>query len=159
MIQDIDKGWHELGQAIAGAGGYCLVGIVGPGAQAPHKGAKGLTVAQVGSVHEFGATITMPNGRVIDIPERSFIRATIDENREQLQRTATLAGRAVLLGKLDNARSLALIGEQAVGLMKKRISDGIPPPNAPITIARKGSSTPLIDKGQLRGSITYEVHA
>lgn len=31
------------------------------------------------------------------------------------------------------------------------------PPNAPSTIKRKGSSNPLIDKGELRKSITYAV--
>jgi hypothetical protein len=44
-----------------------------------------------------------------------------------------------------------------VGVIKQRIANGIAPPNSPYTIARKGSSKPLIDTGQLRNSITYQV--
>lgn len=48
-----------------------------------------------------------------------------------------------------------MIGRDAC---KKYITDGTHlAPNAPSTIARKGSSTPLIDTGALLNSITYEV--
>ena len=48
-----------------------------------------------------------------------------------------------------------MIGRDAC---KKYITDGTHlAPNAPATIARKGSSTPLIDTGALLNSITYEV--
>ena len=46
-------------------------------------------------------------------------------------------------------------GEKAC---KKYITDGTNlAPNAPSTIARKGSSVPLIDTGALLNSITYEI--
>jgi hypothetical protein len=54
---------------------------------------------------------------------------------------------------------MKLIGMRVVGDIQDRISDGIPPPNSPITIARKGSSKPLIDSGQLRQSISFEVRS
>jgi hypothetical protein len=45
------------------------------------------------------------------------------------------------------------------GWMKARIAEGIPPPLAEATIARKGGgkTTPLINTGQLRNSIGYKV--
>ena len=41
--------------------------------------------------------------------------------------------------------------------IRKKIRDIKTPPNAPSTIARKGSSNPLIDTGLLHQSVTYKV--
>ena len=56
----------------------------------------------------------------------------------------------------ENEMNLAgMVGEQAC---KKYITDGTNlAPNAPSTIARKGSSIPLIDTGVMLNSITHEV--
>jgi len=40
---------------------------------------------------------------------------------------------------------------------KDYIAGGVPPPNAPSTIRRKGSSLPLVDTGSMMNSITYAV--
>jgi hypothetical protein len=157
-VRDIDHGWGALAKEVqAQRGGYVTVGVQGAGAAARHRGAKDLTVVQIATIHEFGATVRMPDGHEIEIPERSFLRATVDEHRAELTRTAAACGRAMLLGKLARKQALGLLGEKAIALIKKRIADGIAPANSPITIARKKSSKPLIDQGQLRGSITYEV--
>lgn len=39
--------------------------------------------------------------------------------------------------------------------IKRRLTGG--PPNAPYTIEKKGSSTPLVDSGRLINAITYEI--
>ena len=54
------------------------------------------------------------------------------------------------------------VGNYGASEVKKGIVSGAPggqkfAPNSPMTIARKGSSKPLIDKGDLVGSITYQV--
>ena len=54
------------------------------------------------------------------------------------------------------------VGNYGASDVKKGIVSGEPGgqkfvPNSPMTIARKGSSKPLIDKGDLVGSITYQV--
>jgi hypothetical protein len=55
------------------------VGVQGPQAAANHQDSR-LTVAQIATVHEFGKTIHQPKmNRTIVIPERSFLRATIDQ--------------------------------------------------------------------------------
>ena len=66
---------------------------------------------------------------------------------------------AVVKGSIDGAENelekAGMIGRDAC---KKYITDGTHlAPNAPSTIAKKGSSTPLIDTGALLNSITYEV--
>ena len=55
----------------------------------------------------------------------------------------------------QNFHKAGMVGRDAC---KKWISDGGHlAPNAPVTIARKGSSKPLIDTGSMLGSITYAV--
>ena len=59
-------------------------------------------------------------------------------------------------------QAAARVGNYGASEVKKGIVSGAPggqkfAPLSPITIARKGSSKPLIDKGDLVGSITYQV--
>ena len=62
---------------------------------------------------------------------------------------------AVVQGKLSAHAMLSQVGSYAVAVCQEHISAGIDPPNAESTIAKKGSSTPLVDNGTLRQSITY----
>ena len=48
-------------------------------------------------------------------------------------------------------------GKKAVEAIQKAITDLDTPENSEETIARKGSSNPLIDTGHMRGSVDYEV--
>jgi hypothetical protein len=148
-VIDKDRGWSALAQQLKSLGdAHVLVGVQGSQASAEHPDA-GATVAQVASWNEFGTG---------HIPARSFIRATIDLNEKPLNALSAKLGQGVVLGKFGAGQALQLIGEHAVGLIKQRIADGIAPPNAPSTIARKGSSTPLIaHTGTLRNSVTYRL--
>lgn len=103
-----------------------------------------LTVADVATFNEFGTS---------RIPQRSFIRAWFDESQDFIAKTLQSQMRLVLAGKLDAETAAERIALACEGSMKQRISRGIPPPNAPATIARKGSSKPLIHTGQLRNAI------
>ena len=109
------------------------------------------SVATIASKNEFGFGKSNP--------KRSFIRAWLDSqkgraNLKKLQRA--LAVRR-FQKKETVESSLKKIGVFAVGQIKKFIADGVPPPNDPATIARKGSSKPLIATGQMRSSITYRL--
>ena len=54
-------------------------------------------------------------------------------------------------------QAAARVGNYGASQVKRGIVNGNFTPNSPLTIARKGSSKPLIDKGDLVGSITYQV--
>ena len=59
-------------------------------------------------------------------------------------------------------RAAARVGNYGAAMIQKGIVSGAPggytfTPNSPMTIEKKGSSKPLIDKGDLLGSVTYEV--
>ncbi len=60
-------------------------------------------------------------------------------------------------GKITMDHALGIIGESVTSMIKARIAAGIAPPDSPSTIKRKGSSTPLVDTGQLKGSVAWEL--
>jgi hypothetical protein len=158
-VSDTDKGWKDLHEQViklSGTSAYVQVGVQGAPAAANHNDKPGLTIGQIANVHEFGKTIQTKRATIV-IPQRSFIRATIDKYEAAIQKRATMLGTGVLLVKFTTEQALELLGMYAVGLMQQTIANRIAPPNRPRTIARKGSSVPLIDSGQLRGSITHKI--
>jgi hypothetical protein len=150
-IRSRDKGYDALTKRIYGFGKVHLkVGVFSTDPKVDHDGkAQPVTVVMVAEWMEFGVP-----GR---IPARSFIRAWFDENKPECQVQIAKALRAVTRGAITKERALALLGERFAAGMKARVAQGIPPENAPSTVARKGSSVPLIDTGQLRSSITFQV--
>lgn len=125
------------------------VGVMGPDAAQPHSGPDGLTLAGVAAVHEFGSA----DGRT---PERSFLRATFDANRSRYAAQARRVAGRVLAGEAPGPL-LEALGLGIAGDVQERIAAGIEPALAPATVARKGSSKPLIDTGRLRQSISSRV--
>ena len=109
-----------------------------------------LTNADLAMIHEFGSPAH-------NIPERSFLRKPLINNAEAVANLAKNAIGKFIAGKISAVEALGAIGEEAKGISKEAISDGISPALKPATIKRKKSSKPLIDTGQLLNSITYEV--
>lgn len=140
-----DRGLAAFKKALRDADAEAVA--VGIHADAGVHADSGLTMAELGAIHEFGLG---------NVPERSFLRAW-GESRGK----ALLTERADLIESNTKAgnprRALEQIGLLAVGEIQQRISAGIPPANTAETIARKGSSIPLIDTGALRQSITHKV--
>lgn len=114
-----------------------------------------LTIA---SSNEFGATGAGKNGNV-DIPERSYIRSTVDERKRRIFGKAFQLQADIFTGKMSMSKALAIMGELIKGNIVQKIVTLRSPANAPSTIRKKGSSNPLIDEGRLRQSIDYEVEA
>lgn len=100
--------------------------------------------------HEFGTS----NGH---IPERSFLRSAFDKNQRKYERLMGMQTGLVIDGVQTPKGAVSVVAERMVADIVNGINRGIPPPNAPSTIEAKGSSKPLIDTGQLKGSITYVV--
>ena len=93
----------------------------------------------------------------IVIPERSFLRVPLRQSVDNLKKGfASLAGK-VSRGEISAFQMLDQIGARAAGYCKEAIEAGIDPPNAPSTVRRKGSATPLIDKGIMKNAITHVV--
>lgn len=108
-----------------------------------HEKSEGVSIVEIGSINEFGQ----------GVPERSFIRAWFDENRSVLPEALRLELEASLRAGEPATVALDRFAVTAEGSIQKRISGGIEPENAASTIARKGSSKPLIDTEDLRSAI------
>lgn len=114
------------------------------------QGAGDLTLGDVGAFHEFG----------LGNPQRSFVGSWADAQAARSHDDMRKLGVALVKGRVPNARTgLHAIGLVYRGEMQERISAGIDPPLADSTVARKGSSTPLIDTGQLRAGLRHKVVA
>lgn len=91
------------------------------------------------------------------IPERPFMRNMVRNNKGKYITILKGEARAILLGEANlnmTMRKLGTLGQQDV---RAEIDALMDPPNSPVTIARKGSSKPLIDKGRMRRAVTYKV--
>ncbi|MBD8026427.1 hypothetical protein H9636_07115 [Ureibacillus sp. Re31] len=110
----------------------------------------------IANVHEFGVTIQRERGSIV-IPERSFIRTTFDEKNAEWVRFIRSQLRLVVTFRIDARTLWERLGAKIVADIQEKITDLDAPPNAPSTIAKKGSSNPLIDTGGLRSRITYRV--
>lgn len=120
----------------------------GAQAHASRDDAKGApaTLLDVAIWNEFG----------YGVPERSFIRGWFDAAEPENMALAQRMLNRILKGELELKTALEQMGQKFVGQIQKRIAEGIAPANSPATIAQKGSSTPLIDTGQLRQGLTYK---
>lgn len=148
-VRDIDRGYNELVKRIFAMGSPKVsVGIHEADGGKPHEGSE-LRVIDIGQIHEFG----------LGVPQRSFIRAWFDENEARAREAIRRLLVSVVEGKRTPDQAVEVFALWVVGQIQQRIASGISPSLDPRTIARKGSSTPLIDTGQLRSSISYEVLA
>lgn len=133
---------------------FTKIGILGEG----DSDEGGTTVLQYASANEFGASGAGKNGSVT-IPERSYIRSTIDERKRRIFGKAFNLQRDIFEGRTSIERALAIMGVLIKGNIIQKIVSLRSPANADSTIKAKGSSNPLIDSGRLRQSIDYEVEA
>ena len=111
---------------------------------------EGITVFQIGMIHEFGAPEK-------NIPRRSFIRVPIENNIKEITKLIENNHKLVSENSMSAKVALDRIGLKAQNTIKKSFRDNDWKANSRATVKRKGSSRPLIDTGQLVGSISYIV--
>lgn len=104
----------------------------------------GTSVIMVGTVHEFGSPSR-------NIPQRSFLRATVQEKRRKYKKMFSKLAKKIIDGKLTSKQALNLVGLQVQTDVREKITDI----KEPELKHREGN--PLIDTGHLRQSITFEV--
>lgn len=146
LVKDIDMTvFDELKKRLVGDGKVVHVGVPeGP------KETDGTPMAMIAAVHEYGAPSQ-------GIPERPVYRVVVRKNREkylQLNRTNLVK---MLRGQMTADQALGQLGEMAKGDVQSEIRNGDFTPLKPATIKRKGSSRPLIDKGQYIQSIQWQL--
>lgn len=153
QFEDVDKGWNAIKRNIKRMPGEISVvaGVQGSAAtesRATDAGAE-ITNAILMLIHEFG----------LGVPERSVLRATVDREVKKYQRFLDrVAAKMVSPTRADIKTELEKLGLIVVADMVKTIDRSIGLKElSEKTIARKGSSKPLIDTGILKGAITHTV--
>lgn len=145
-VKRVGPGTEKLAATLDGLDG--LEGKVGWFETAHYPG--GTPVAYVATIHEFGA----PSA---GIPARPFMRPAVEQHgQEWVDLLGQGAARAVE-GGVSPRDVLELVTLRAAGDVAKAIQAVTAPPLKPLTIARKGSSKPLIDTGQMIQSVTGKV--
>lgn len=154
-----DRGAKRLLDAVAkNFGGKALkVGTFGDAAAQRHEDSS-LSVGDVMASHEFGLGTT---------PQRSWLRATLDQHAQALLGDVKQAALAVYQNRATPQQALGLLGIRIVGLIQERIASGIAPAlghdeGSKRYLKRKlakypGATTALIASGQGRSAITSAV--
>jgi hypothetical protein len=143
----ISRQWKKLSRSAV----FVDVGIQGPKASEPKRPKSKLNNVEIATVDEFGSR----DGR---IPQRSFLRSTFDENQRKYKKLMKRAGERAVLDGVSVKAAFTIPGEAHRTDIIRKIDAGIPPPNAESTLRRKrGGTTPLINFGQLKGSISVAV--
>lgn len=143
------RGLRKLAQQVGQLGQQRVkVGVLASSGGRQRRGS--ITMAELATIHEFGSPAA-------NVPERSFIRRTFTAKESEVTAMITRLLGAVVNKGMSASRALELLGAFAAAEVKKTITEGVSPPNAPSTVAKKGSSRPLIDTGRLLGSIQYKV--
>lgn len=91
------------------------------------------------------------------IPERPFLRNSMRNNKSKYAAAMKTSAKKILSGTTTLTTVLDKLGALAQGDIQAEITSLRSPPNAPMTIKRKGSSNPLIDTGAMRQAVTWEL--
>lgn len=121
----------------------------------------------IAATHEFGADITVTDKMrwylhnigihlrsdttKIHIPERSFLRTWVEENKSKIEEAIGEMFDQVNTGKLTAKKALNKLGAFAESGIKEKFKNNDWEP------LKFRSGSPLIDKGQLRASIHHKV--
>jgi hypothetical protein len=142
---DKDKGYNNLLKFFKQAGKKAEVGIF-----ENKQDDEGGSIAQYAGAIEYG----------IGQPERSFMRSTFDENSTEINRDIM---KHIEKGMLTNEKFEVLLKVHGENLRNKiitkikRAKEWVKDPLSPITIARKGHDTLLIESGNMWKSIDVRI--
>lgn len=107
----------------------------------------GLSVPLVAAFNEFGVP---SHGQ----PPRPFFRRMVAQHQREWPKAIANLFKA---NNYDTKLTLDQAGEAIAGQLRQSIRDLVDPPLAPSTIAKKGSSKPLVDTGIMLASVGHEV--
>jgi hypothetical protein len=108
-------------------------------------------ISEVAIINEFGSSDR-------GIPERSFVRSTMDENRHSLHQETKVLHSDVLLGKITTKKALDKLGFKIQTLIQNKIKTLRTPPNSQETIDKKKADNPLIDSQLMMRSVNFKTH-
>lgn len=138
-------------------GSFVTIGVHS-GAGKYTKGTNPPTVAEVALWTEFG---TKPHGSHPGTPEYAWMRKTIDEHEQELNRVKDELLRRCMFGEITVDKALETLGFRIQVLLQNKIKSNMAPANAPSTQAAKVRAgvpvATLMNTTLLLRSIAYKV--
>jgi len=144
-VTDRDNGYARMIAALDATGKIAVT--IGIHSEEGGGDNGGRSVADIAEANEFG----------LGVPARPFVSSWADEHGSAFVTRMRDESALALKAGVSPAQRLDALAQIGAGEIQARIAAGIDPPNAPATIQKKGSSTPLIDTGILRSSIRGKV--
>lgn len=144
----IDRGLEQVvrnSRALQGRG--VKIGVQSDAGRDPDSG---VSLVDIAIINEYGTDT---------IPARPAMRDFFEKNRDTIGRAMDAAAAHVQDGRMSPGVALGQLGELVAGGQKAHVqaSKSWATPNAPATVRRKGSDTPLIDDGVLVNAIRAQV--
>ena len=110
----------------------------------------------VGTKYKNGKDVTevaKKNNEGIGVPERPFM---IPAGNKAANKIINITVKSIA-GGMDEQQALSKAAIMFKNAIQKEITNIKEPPNSPATIAKKGSSNPLIDSGDMRKSVKWKL--
>lgn len=117
------------------------------GFQEGESGEGGVSLAEIAAYNELGTST---------IPTRPFMRQSFENHGDEIQAACDQVNANLSNGGTAES-ALQELGVFVKGLVQSEIVSGGFTPNAPYTVAQKGSDTPLIDSGRMRQSVNFVI--
>lgn len=144
-----DRGFAAIRSSIERLGTYQLrVGLLGQQAQAPHPLRDDITLGEVGLINEYGSAAA-------GVPSRPWLRPALT-NRRMVASLFAWAVQDIIRGT-PATTVLHNIGRSLVEVVKRTITSGVGPANAPRTVREKGHGLTLRHTYTLLNAVTHEV--
>lgn len=149
-VKVIDRGWDGIVRDLREIGNsYAKVGLPASGKTAGRHTME--EVIEIGFAHEFGSR---------KIPERSFMRTSFDQKKEEITLLQQKAITSVREGFNTPRGALKELAEEGVEIIKQKIIEEDPswPDLKDSTVAKKGGVTKkLVDTGQMLNTMQSEI--
>ena len=118
------------------------------GFQAGETTDDGVSITDIAAWNELGTAHS---------PPRPFLRQSVENNEAQIKAMCKAQINKIVKGEATARDALQALGVMQKALVQKTIKSGDFEPNAPSTVAIKGSDKPLIDTGRMRQSVSYVI--
>lgn len=113
----------------------------------PEDGKPGPSIIDVAIWNNFG----------IRVPRRDFMTPASQEWQKYFEQMVEMSRDEIINGEIDIDNFLNLMGQAGAEFISEAIVRLRRPPNSPYTIAKKKSSNPLVDSGDLSKAPIYEI--
>ena len=111
------------------------------------KGKQGPSIVDVAIANNYG----------IGVPRRDFMTPSAKRWNKFFKESLAKVQKELLANKINPNKFLKAMGQKGADIISQEIISLSTPPNSPATIAKKKSSNPLVDTGDMARSTTWQI--